>query len=63
MARVDPPAVARRRVWMALRRAREVKGYTQGQVAEEMEWSLSKVMRIEKGEVSISVSDLRALMV
>jgi hypothetical protein len=27
-----------------------------------MEWSLSKVMRIEKGEVNISVSDLRALL-
>jgi transcriptional regulator with XRE-family HTH domain len=62
MATGDPPAVARRRVWLALRRAREAKGLTQGQVAEEMEWSLSKVMRIEKGEVSISVVDLRALM-
>jgi transcriptional regulator with XRE-family HTH domain len=62
MATGDQPAVARRRVWLALRRAREAKGLTQGQVAEEMEWSLSKVMRIEKGEVNISVSDLRALL-
>jgi hypothetical protein len=31
-------------------------------VAEEMDWSLSKMMRIEKGEVTISVSDLRALL-
>lgn len=62
MATGDLPAVARRRVWMALRRARDAKGLTQGQVAEEMEWSLSKVMRIEKGEVNISVSDLRALL-
>ncbi|GIJ51982.1 transcriptional regulator [Virgisporangium aliadipatigenens] len=35
---------------------------TQGQVAEEMEWSLSKVMRIENGDVSISGTDLRALL-
>lgn len=62
MATGEQPAVARRRVWMALRRAREAKGLTQGQVADEMEWSLSKVMRIEKGEVSVSVSDLRALL-
>lgn len=62
MATGDLPAVARRRVWTALRRAREAKGLTQGQIAEEMEWSLSKVMRIEKGEVNISVSDLRALL-
>ncbi|WP_275413053.1 helix-turn-helix domain-containing protein [Rugosimonospora africana] len=47
---------------MALRRAREAKGLTQTQIADEMEWSLSKVMRIEKGEVNISVSDLRALL-
>ncbi|GAA5184478.1 helix-turn-helix transcriptional regulator [Rugosimonospora acidiphila] len=62
MATGDLPAVARRRVWMALRRAREAKGLTQGQIADEMEWSLSKVMRIEKGEVNISVSDLRAVL-
>jgi transcriptional regulator with XRE-family HTH domain len=58
----DTPVVARRRVRLALRDAREAKGYTQGQVAEAMEWSLSKVMRIEKGEVNISPGDLRALL-
>jgi transcriptional regulator with XRE-family HTH domain len=58
----DTPVVARRRVRLALRDAREARGYTQGQVAEAMEWSLSKVMRIEKGEVNISPGDLRALL-
>jgi transcriptional regulator with XRE-family HTH domain len=58
----DPPAVARRRVRLALRRAREGKRLTQTQVAEAMEWSLSKVMRIESGEVSVSPTDLRALL-
>lgn len=35
---------------------------TQEQVAEEMDWSLSKVIRIETGAVSISTSDLRQLL-
>lgn len=56
------PAVARRRVSLALRRAREAKNWTQTQVANAMEWSLSKVMRIEKGQVNISPSDLRAVL-
>lgn len=58
----DSPAVARRRVRLALREAREANNFTQGQVAEAMEWSLSKVMRIESGEVSISANDLRPLL-
>ncbi len=58
----DSPAVARRRVRLALRNAREAKGLTQTQVAEAMEWSLSKVLRIESGEVTISAGDLRMLM-
>jgi|SRR2546430_12432882 len=58
----ESPAVARRRIRLALRTAREAKGLTQSQVAEAMEWSLSKVMRIESGDVSVSVSDLRALL-
>jgi transcriptional regulator with XRE-family HTH domain len=58
----DPPAVARRRVRLALRKAREEKKLTQTQVAEAMEWSLSKVMRIESGEVTVSPTDLRALL-
>jgi len=47
---------------MALREAREAAGYTQLQVAEEMEWSLSKVIRIENGDVSIAPNDLRPLL-
>jgi transcriptional regulator with XRE-family HTH domain len=62
MASGDQPAVARRRVRMALREAREKKELTQGQVAEAMEWSLSKVMRIESGEVTIAPNDLRFLL-
>lgn len=56
------PAVARRRVRLALREAREAAVHTQSEVAEEMEWSLSKVIRIENGDVSITPNDLRPLL-
>jgi transcriptional regulator with XRE-family HTH domain len=62
MALGDSPTVARRRVRLALRGAREHGGLTQQQVADEMEWSLSKVIRIESGEVSIAPNDLRPLL-
>jgi transcriptional regulator with XRE-family HTH domain len=62
MAEVVSPTVARRRVRLALREAREAAELTQLQVAEEMEWSLSKVIRIENGDVSISPNDLRPLL-
>jgi transcriptional regulator with XRE-family HTH domain len=58
----DSPMIARRRVRLALREAREALDLTQSDVAEAMEWSLSKVIRIEGGEVSISPNDLRPLL-
>jgi transcriptional regulator with XRE-family HTH domain len=58
----DSPAVARRRLRLALRRTREAKGLTQGQVADALDWSLSKVQRIESGDVTVSGTDLRALL-
>jgi transcriptional regulator with XRE-family HTH domain len=45
-----------------LRRAREDAGLTQREAAERVEWSQSKLIRVETGTVSVSVSDLRALM-
>lgn len=62
MAEVNSPTVARRRVRLALREAREAADLTQLHVAEEMEWSLSKVIRIENGDVSISPNDLKPLL-
>ncbi len=62
MAEAATPTVARRRVRVALREARESAGLTQQQVADEMEWSLSKVIRIENGEVTIAPNDLRPLL-
>jgi len=62
MAEGDSPTIARRRVRLALRDAREKAELTQLQVAEEMEWSLSKVIRIENGDVTIAPNDLRPLL-
>jgi transcriptional regulator with XRE-family HTH domain len=62
MDEVVSPTVARRRVRLALREAREAADLTQHDVAEEMEWSLSKVIRIENGDVSIAPNDLKPLL-
>src|SRR5215472_11588257 len=56
------PVVQRRRLRAALRRARDKAGLTQAQVAAEMNWSESKVIRIEGGSVGISTTDLKALL-
>lgn len=56
------PAAGRRTVRLAIRDARTARGFTQDQVAEAMEWSLSKLRRIESGEVVISRHDLPPLL-
>jgi len=58
----EPPIVARRRVRLALREARKARNLSQVEVADAMEWSAAKVMRIETGEVSISPNDLKPLL-
>ncbi|MFI6031514.1 helix-turn-helix transcriptional regulator [Amycolatopsis magusensis] len=45
-----------------LRQERDSRGYTQRDVAEALDWSPSKLIRIEKGTVGISVTDLKALL-
>jgi len=62
MAEAVSPTVARRRVRLALREARDAAGLTQQQVADQMDWSLSKVIRIENGDVTIAPNDLRPLL-
>jgi transcriptional regulator with XRE-family HTH domain len=57
----ESPAVARRRVRLALRKAREATSLSQSDVAQHLGWSMSKVQRIEAGEVTVSGTDLRAL--
>jgi transcriptional regulator with XRE-family HTH domain len=56
------PQLSRRRLRMELREARSLADLTQDDVAREMEWSLSKVIRIEAGSVGISINDLKALL-
>jgi len=58
----EPPAVARRRVRFALRRFRGESGLNQTEVAKRLGWSLSKMQRIELGEVGVSSTDLLALL-
>jgi transcriptional regulator with XRE-family HTH domain len=59
---IETPEVKRRRLKAALRRERETTGLTQGQVADALDWSVSKIIRIETGAVGLSGTDLRALM-
>jgi transcriptional regulator with XRE-family HTH domain len=56
------PLVHRRRLRAELKKARQTSGLTQDQVAGEMDWSLSKVIRIEAGSSGISTNDLKALL-
>jgi transcriptional regulator with XRE-family HTH domain len=57
------PVVQRRRLRTELRRARLDADLTQEQVATAMDWSLSKLIRIENGTVGISTNDLKAILV
>lgn len=59
---VETPAVLRRRLKAALRQERETAEFTQTEVADALDWSVSKIIRIEAGAVGLSVTDLRALM-
>lgn len=56
------PTVHRRRLRNELRKTREGAGKTQRDVAAAMDWSQSKLIRIETGAVNISTNDLRALL-
>jgi transcriptional regulator with XRE-family HTH domain len=56
------PAIYRRRLRAELREARLAAGLTQEKVAAEMDWSVSKIIRIENGDVAISTNDLKAVL-
>lgn len=56
------PNARRRRLGAALRGYREDRSLTQRQVAEELAWSRSKIIRIEAGTHGVSVTDLNALL-
>lgn len=57
----DTPDTQRRRLRDALRRARLDSGLTQGSVAQQLYWSLSKVIRIETGAVPVVPVDVQAM--
>lgn len=54
--------MARRRLRLALRELREWRDLTQADVSKQLGWSLSKVNRIETGEVTVSTADLEAML-
>ena len=56
------PELMRRELRFALRRQREAAGLTQKDVAEALYWSVSKVIRMEQGDVAVSPSDAQVLM-
>jgi len=58
----EAPEIVRRRLKDALRSARESAGLTQKTAAQELDWSLSKIIRIEQGAVSVSRTDVEALL-
>src|SRR6185312_14138576 len=62
MMLTESPAAARRRLRFALRRLRESAQLTQGDVSKRLDWSISKVNRIETGEVTVSGTDLEAML-
>jgi transcriptional regulator with XRE-family HTH domain len=58
----EDPNVSRLKLGIELHRHREAAKLTQRGAADALEWSLSKLGRIEKGAHGVSVSDLRALL-
>jgi transcriptional regulator with XRE-family HTH domain len=62
MVESPDPAVQRLALRLQLRKIRMEAGLTQKQVAKSLDWSPSKLLRIESGEVSVSTTDLQALL-
>jgi transcriptional regulator with XRE-family HTH domain len=62
MSQGENPVVQQRRLRAELRRIREEAHLYQKEVADSLEWSVSKLIRIETGAVGISKTDLIALL-
>jgi transcriptional regulator with XRE-family HTH domain len=56
------PSAARRRLRNELRSAGDAAGWSQLKASAALDWSLSKLLRIESGSVAVAVTDLRALL-
>ena len=62
MTRSQNAAVSRRRIRSRLRALRSETKKKQREVADALDWSPTKLMRIEAGRVGISITDLRAIL-
>ncbi|MEV6242225.1 helix-turn-helix transcriptional regulator [Lentzea sp. NPDC051838] len=62
MPRKESPVVLQKRLLTELKQTRVGLDLSQQAVAEAMDWSVSKLIRIEKGENKISVTDVQALL-
>lgn len=62
MSHGGSPLAQRRRLRIELKKARQDRGLTQEQVASDMDWSLSKIIRIEAASGGFSANDLRDLL-
>lgn len=56
------PVTQQRRLLTELRQARTTARMSQQQAADELDWSLSKLIRIEHGAVKVGITDLRAML-
>jgi transcriptional regulator with XRE-family HTH domain len=61
-ALAEDPSVQRRKLGIELRRSREAASLNQREAADKLEWSLSKLTRIEDGKHRVSVSDLKSMI-
>lgn len=55
------PSLYRRKLLRELHKARGAAGLTQREAAEALDWSVSKIIRIETGQVGVTVTDVKAL--
>lgn len=62
MAPSRAPTVRRQRLGIELRRLREEKDLTADEIAEKLDWSPSKISRIENARIGVRVSDVRQLL-
>jgi transcriptional regulator with XRE-family HTH domain len=62
MATADDAMVARRALKQQLREARNAANLTRDEAVKALDWSLSKLVRMETGDQGVSVTDLRAMM-
>jgi transcriptional regulator with XRE-family HTH domain len=58
----DNPVRSRKHLVAILRSLRDQSRLTQKQVSERLDWSISKIVRVENGVVGISTTDLQALL-